>query len=437
MDLGRNMGVAGRHQSGRRVLAALIALGAAIVALALPTVAWGAAGDLDPSFSGDGIVTSSNAYQGGGGGPVAIDSQGRIVVSSETSIERYRPNGTPDPSLSGDGRIQTDFIVQSIAVDSQDRIVAAGYANNPADPKHDQVFAVGRFRVNGTPDPSFSGDGLALTPIGGGGDDQASAVAVDGQGRIVAAGHSYKHPAGTFFALARYMPNGNPDTSFSGDGQLQTEFPNVQNAFGQDVALASRGRIVVAGRTDDRFAVARYGPHGGLDPSFSGDGMLTTAMAANASAGETVAVDDSDRILVGGLASFTDPSKYEFALARYRPNGALDPSFSGDGKAYTSFGRDRSDDTGLAIDDQGRIVAAGWTFDEDNSHSAFALARYTPGGALDPTFSGNGRVTTKVGPFSFGNGVALDANGKIVVAGYASAADLSDPRITVARYLGG
>ena len=431
------MGVAGRHQGGRRVLAALVALGGTIAALTLPAVAWGAAGDLDPSFSGDGIVTSSNAYQGGGGGPVAIDSHGHIVVSSETSIERYRPNGTPDASFSGDGRIQTNFIVQSIAVDSRDRIVAAGYAQNPADPKHNQVFAVGRFRINGTPDPSFSGDGLALTPIGGGGDDQASAVAVDGQGRIVAAGHSYKHPAGTFFALARYMPNGNPDISFSGDGQLQTEFPNVQNAFGQDVALDSRGRIVVAGRTDDRFAVARYGPHGGLDPSFSGDGMLTTAMAANASAGETVAVDDSDRILVGGLASFTDPSKYECALARYRPNGALDPSFSGDGKAFTSFGRDRSNDTGLAIDDQGRIVAAGWTFDEDNSHSAFALARYTPGGALDPTFSGDGRVTTKVGPFSFGNGVALDANGKIVVAGYASAANLSDPRITIARYLGG
>ena len=313
----------------------------------------------------------------------------RTVASScpaRHSIERYRPNGTSDPSFSGDGRIQTNFIVQSVAVDSQDRIVAAGYANNPADRRHNQVFAVGRFRVNGTPDPSFSGDGLALTPIGGGGGDQASAVAVDGQGRIVAAGHSYKHPAGTFFALARYMPNGNPDTSFSGDGQLQTEFPNVQNAFGQDVALDSGGRIVVAGRTDDRFAVARYGPHGGLRPLALGRRDVTTAMAANASAGETVAVDDSDRILVGGLASFTDPSKYEFALARYRPNGALDPSFSGDGKAYTSFGRDRSDDTGLSIDDQGRIVAAGWTFDENNSHSAFALARYTPGGALDPTF---------------------------------------------------
>jgi hypothetical protein len=103
------MGVAGRHQGGRRVLAALVALGGTIAALTLPAVAWGAAGDLDPSFSGDGIVTSSNAYQGGGGGPVAIDSHGRIVVSSETSIERYRPNGTLDASFPGDGRIQTNL----------------------------------------------------------------------------------------------------------------------------------------------------------------------------------------------------------------------------------------------------------------------------------------------------------------------------------------
>ncbi len=415
----------------------LALLGVAIACLAVPGSAIAAAGDLDPSFAGDGIVTSSNAYQGGGGGPVAIDSRGRIVVASETSIERYRPNGTLDDSFSGDGRTDTQFIVRSIAIDSQDRIVAAGYAQNPADPKRNQVFAVGRFRVNGTPDPSFSGDGLTLTPIGGAGDDQADGVTIDGQGRIVAAGLSFKHPAGTFFALARYMPNGNPDTSFSGDGQLQTEFPNAHNAFGQAVALDSKGRIVVAGRTNDTFAVARYGPRGGLDSSFSGDGTLTTAMAANASGGETVAVDDSDRIVVGGLASFANPSKYEFALARYQPNGALDHSFSGDGKSYTSFGRDRSDATGLAIDDQGRIVAAGWTFDEDNSRSAFALARYTPDGALDPIFSGDGRVTTSVGPFSFGRGVALDPNGKIVVAGYVSEANLADPRIAVARYLGG
>jgi uncharacterized delta-60 repeat protein len=420
-----------------RVLVSILVLFAVLLA---PGSALAAAGDLDPSFSGDGIVTSTNDYQGGGQGPVAIDSRGRIVVASDTSIERYMPNGTLDQSFGRYGQTGSPFggTMRSMAIDSQDRIVVAGNVPNPADPHQHQVFAVGRLTTAGTPDPSFSGDGYVLTPIGGTANDEAHAVTVDPAGRIVAAGLTHKrNPDRAFFALARYMPNGSPDTSFSGDGQLQTEFPNVTYAYGYEVALDSKARLVVVGLADSRFAVARYGPRGGLDPSFSGDGMLTTAMGAKGSSADAVAIDDSDRIVVGGLAAPVDPSKYDLALARYRPTGALDRSFSGDGKVLTSFGRERNGASGLAIDDQGRIVAAGWTLDMDNSRSAFALARYTPAGALDPTFSGDGRVTTSIGGFSGAGGVTLDPFGRIVVGGSTSKASLGDPRIVVARYLGG
>jgi uncharacterized delta-60 repeat protein len=158
--------------------------------------------------------------------------------------------------------------------------------------------------------------------------------------------------------------------------------------------------------------------------------MVTTAMAAKGSGGFTVAVDDSDRIVVGGFAAPADPSKYDLALARYRPSGTLDRAFSGDGKVFTSFGRERNGARGLAIDDQGRIVASGWTFDVDNTRGAFALARYTPAGALDRTFSGDGRVTTPLGPTSSAGEVAIDRFGRIVVAG-------DRPALSVARYLGG
>ena len=412
---------------------------ATILLMAFPSGADAAAGDLDPSFSGDGIVTSTHAYQGSGGGPMGIDSRGRIVVSSTGYIERYMPNGTADKSFSGDGQAKSPCGgIQSIAIDAHDRIVVAGYAANPADLRHD-VFAVGRLTVNGSPDPSFSGDGCLLTPIGGRASDEAFGVTLDPTGRIVASGTSIKwNPFGAAFAVARYMPDGSPDTSFSGDGQLQTRFANVSYSRGGDIALDSRGRIVVSGLADDRSAVARYGPRGGLVRSFSGDGMVTTAMGSKSSYPGLVAIDDSDRIVVGGNAYLAGSSSSDVALARYTPNGALDPSFSGDGKAFTSFGRTRNGASGVAIDDQGRIVVSATTVEEPgNTRSAFALARYTPGGLLDPTFSGDGRVTTPIGGFSWTGGVALDSAGRIVVGGQTERGPTGGLRIAVARYLGG
>jgi uncharacterized delta-60 repeat protein len=448
VSLEGDMDVARGRQRSRRILAALVALGAAILALALPGVAWGAAGDLDPSFSGDGILISTHQRQGQGGGPVAIDSSGRIVVASSGFIERYMPNGTPDKSFSGDGQASSPFpplgTIYSIAIDSRDRIVAAGEAPNPAYPRR-VVFAVGRLNVNGAPDPSFSGDGYALTPIGGRNDARAIGVTLDPAGRIVASGGKSKAP-GAVFAIARYLPNGSPDTSFSEDGQVQTKFPNVSGASGRQVAIDSKGRIVESGSAGVRFAVARYGPHGGLDHSFSDDGMVTTAMSATGSYGDGVAIDNSDRIVVSGRAYFPDPNAYDsnVALARYRPDGTLDDSFSGNGKVRTSFGWDDGGAAGLAIDDQGRIVVSAWGFDNpDNSNSAFAVGRYTPAGALDPTFSDDGRVKTPIsftspwsGPrFTGAGGVALDNAGRIVVGGYTQSGP--DYRIAVAHYLGG
>ena len=138
-------------------------------------------------------------------------------------------------------------------------------------------------------------------------------------------------------------------------------------------------------------------------------------------------MDGSDRIVVGGQAD--QPEGLDFALARYKPNGALDPAFSGDGKVFTSFGWPFNIAFGVAIDAQQRIVATGSTWNADSSRSAFALARYAPSGALDPAFSADGRVRTSIGPQSGSSGLALDSQGRIVAAGFASG------HAAVARYL--
>jgi uncharacterized delta-60 repeat protein len=251
-------------------------------------------------------------------------------------------------------------------------------------------------------------------------------VAIDQQGRIVAAGSSSYH-GDSEFAVARYLANGEPDNSFSADGQTRTRFPNDGDTYAKAVALDSKGWIVVAGTEGEFFAIARYTSAGNLDRAFSQDGMVTTDLHPYSYNGaETVAVDDLNRIVVGG-------DNYNgMAVVRYRPNGTLDPAFSGDGVASTTkFGYDVSLNYGLAIDGQGRIVASGsaWRMTGDDTGVVFALARLTPQGALDPSFSQDGRVTTSIGHDAWGRGLALDPQGRILVGGTGKGQPV------VARYL--
>jgi uncharacterized delta-60 repeat protein len=416
-----------------RAFVLTVALG--VVALfTAPGSALAAAGDLDPTFSGDGRAMVREP--GVGAGQVAVDSEGRIVTMSFARILRFTSGGSLDPSFSGDGVATPPFNgdMNGLALDSHDRIVIAGEVANPKNPQHFE-FAVAVLRPNGTLDPSFSGDGRAMTPIGDAQDDIATDVAIDPQGRIVVSGFSDRQD-GSFasFTLVRYLPNGSLDSSFSGDGRLQQELPGVANAEGEAVALDSKGRIVVAGSGDGEFAVARFTSAGRLDPTFSGDGSVTTSMdpAGRESDGEAIAIDDFNRIVVVGDAGRITR---KMAIARYRPNGSLDPSFSADGKVLTSFNRDRNYGSGVAIDDHQRIVATGSIYNLGGSNPATGLARFTPDGALDPAFSGDGRVMASLGPNSRTGGLALDASGRILVAGYS--ADGQKLEQVVARFLGG
>jgi uncharacterized delta-60 repeat protein len=405
-------------------------LGAAIVLVALPTIANAAAGDLDPSFSGDGI-----AY----GAPrsatwhVAVDSKNRILTVAGTDVvTRFLPNGKLDKSFSGDGLARVPFDTDSIAVDPRDQVVVGGGAQVPGNTDHRHGFgggfAVARLKANGKLDPSFSGNGMVVTQIGGPRSDGVNAVAVDQRGRIVTAGTSgAQHFASYEFAVARYLANGKPDNAFSGDGQTRTQFPNDVDTYTKGVALDSKGRIVVAGSAGGTVVLARYTPAGNLDRAFSQDGMLIADLPSYNGA-ETIAADDLDRIVVGA------DNENGFAILRYRPNGTLDPTFSGDGvAATTTFGYGFALNYGLAIDSQDRVVASGSAFEAPNDYqaTAFALARLTPQGKLDPSFSQDGLVTTSIGRQARGRGLALDSRGRILVAGEGSKGPV------VARYLGG
>jgi uncharacterized delta-60 repeat protein len=425
----------------------------AAVAFALTSaVAWAAnPAALDSSFSGDGKQTLDFGFAAKSdqaNGVVALPSGKIVAVGYATqagsndsfAVARLNPNGEPDPDFSGDGRRVVDFSAvhdygTAVTAQPDGRIVVAGYVQNGT---NDYEFGVTRLTSGGQLDSTFSQDGKQMTDFSSGGDDdEAYAVAIQADGRIVVAGYS-DTGAGNKFAIARYMPNGSLDDSFSGDGKRLLGFPpgGDDEAFG--LAIQADGRIVIVGESarapgDFDFALARLLPGGGIDSSFSGDGRRLVSFAgSDIPRGVGVA---GSRIVAAG-ESRRGANAYDFAVAALHPDGTLDPGWSQDGKRLDSFGSASGDrGNAVAIQPNGKVIVAGTASEPTDTH--FALIRYRSNGTRDPTFAGDGVRFTDFadGPYDGAKAVDLDENGRIVLAGYAHTGSYT--KFAFARYLGG
>ena len=409
----------------RRPLRAALSRSACVAGLATCLLGLGSAwapaafadaapGDLDASFGGDGrVLTDFGASDVANA--VAVQPDGMIVAAgaiggpggSDFALARYSPDGSLDPGFSDDGRVNTRVGVKdsanAVAIQGDGKIVAAGETA-----AGDGRFALVRYNPNGSLDPSFGGDGKVVTDIGGG-DDGANAVAIQPDGKIVAAGNTAF--GGGNFGVARYHPDGSLDPSFEGNGKLEIGLGGEETAHA--VAIQADGRIVVAGSTDigdGGFALVRLDPDGSPDPTFDGDGLVYTDRNDDTGA-RAVAIQADGRIVAAGAQDLGDS---DFALTRYMPDGSLDPSFDGNGSLATDFAGGEEIARAIAIQADGRIVAAG---ERAPGNADFALARYTPDGSLDSSFGGDGRVLTEFGEFDFATSAAIQPDGRIVAAG--------------------
>jgi uncharacterized delta-60 repeat protein len=404
----------------RTASAALVAL----VLLMVPSVpAQATAGDLDSSFSGDGVeVTTFDGYYGIAA-DTAVQPNGKIIavgfmhtqegIASDFALTRYTESGALDSSFGGTGKVLTDFgggydTGQAVVIHRHGTILAVGSSSDD--------MAVARYRRNGTLDPSFSSDGKVVLDLGG--FETARDVAIDDAGRIVIAGTD-----GPDFVLVRLRPGGAFDTTFGGgDGIVKTDFAGFgDSAFA--VAVQPDGRIVAAGFTvtvagGQDFAVARYLADGRLDSSLGGDGLVSNDFFGWEDRITDLVVQSDGRIAVSGQIS-RDPGtadqNSDVAVARYRPNGDLDSSFGSGGAVTTDFGSFFDDANGMAVQDDGRIVVSAPFYASSNLTAA--VARYETDGDLDATFSGDGVAVTQASTTSDDSGgLALQSDGKIVVA---------------------
>ncbi|MCS6926252.1 MAG: delta-60 repeat domain-containing protein [Candidatus Binatia bacterium] len=155
------------------------------------------------------------------------------------------------------------------------------------------------------------------------------------------------------------------------------------------LVLQADGKIVVAGHAAGGFVLVRYQPDGSLDPSFGTGGTVTTAISGTGDFASALAVQADGKLVVAGYVSMAP--QYSIALLRYNPDGTLDTAFGENGKVTTG---DSHVASGLALQADGKIVVAG-SFN-DGANNEFLLLRYDPDGGLDPTFGIDGKVTTRM-----------------------------------------
>ncbi|HEX8246847.1 MAG TPA: BACON domain-containing carbohydrate-binding protein, partial [Pyrinomonadaceae bacterium] len=330
------------------------------------------------------------------------------------ALVRYDANGSLDTSFGTGGKVTTDIgndnnEILAVAIQPADgKIVAAGYSSNGAN----DDFTLARYNPDGMLDSTFGMGGIVKTNFNNS-FDYSEALLIQPDGKIVAAGYSFN---GSFydFALARYNADGTPDTGFDGDGILTTDFTGGDDlAFA--LALQTDGKIVAAGITNTDFGLARYNPNGSLDETFDADGRVATSIN-NFDSAYAVAIQADGKIVAAGETDAATNS--DFALVRYNADGALDTGFDGDGKVSTPIGGGNEFAEALVIQPGGKIIAAGHSFNA-GGNADFALARYNADGALDSTFGTGGKVTTDFGNSSndFAAGLALQSNSRLIAVG--------------------
>lgn len=383
-------------------------------------------------------------------GPVRLPDNRRLrsfAFVLEALEDRVVPSvGNLDLGFGSTGKVVTTVGIgtsraNAVVVQSDQRILVTGVASNGTDTD----FALLRYNVDGSLDTTFGNGGLVLTDFAHG-DDEALALALQADGRIVAAG-SASTGGSLDFALVRFQPDGSLDTSFGSGGKATFAFSATSTEVALALALQADGKLVVVGRADgvdQDMAVVRFDPNGSPDPNFGAGGGTLIDFGSDADIAAAVALQADGRILVAGTTTRAhgSASNGDFAVARLTATGALDSDFATGGKSTTDFGFGDDAATSIVVQPTGNIVLAGRM--TDGRFDFVALARYTPQGTLDTAFGvgtttlgPRGTITTSIGVSSdAAQALVLQPNGKLVVAGRAllDPAGIVQQDFALARY---
>ena len=387
-------------------------------------------GDLDPTFgSGGKVVTdfnSSNDYLS----RVAVQPDGKIVAVGTThpshgfALTRYNPDGTLDATFGNGGKVITVIANvrgsgNALLILPDGKIMVCGSIDLPS--SFDSSFALLRYNADGTLDTTFGNGGIVTTNVGPN-DDQAYAIALQSDGKIVTAGrrgiqfYPSEQRKGNV-GLARFNPDGSIDPTFGSGGIVTNDFGQGTESYAIALMIQSDGKLAIAGEALYEFLAARYNSDGTLDPTFGSGGRALANFSSNWDAATDAVLQPDGKIVLVGWSEMNSPY-YSFALARFNSDGSFDPGFGNGGKVLME---DEGGLEAVALQSDGRLIVIGsGNFSND---SAFHLLRFDGNGSLDSTFGSGGRVDTSFDQPTEGVALVFQPDGNLVAGGLTS----SDP----------
>lgn len=385
------------------------------------------AGSFDTNFDTDGKNTNC-VSQYFAALASHFQSNGKIVTFGlnenycSTILNRFNGDGSLDTSFGTNGFVRNSicsvftnggYYPQDMIIQPDDKIIIMGLQQNNTYPN---AYWVARLLPDGALDPSFSEDGYLDLSFGTM-QDRGTCVALQADGKILVGGTSGS--TAQYFTVARMLNNGSLDPDFGINGVVQTPFSGTES-FANCIAVQQDGKIILGGYTINTpfakdFAMTRYFANGNLDTSFGVNGkVVTTVNTSFSDYIDKIVFDSQGRIIASGCSSFE--VNYKLAMARYTSTGLLDTSFGNNGIVVSSY-PSRFSDVALQVD--GKIILAGG-FDAD----VFTVLRYLNNGVIDTSFGTNGFVD---GNFQVTNGYAssvlIQPDNKIVVTGGVASPD--------------
>ena len=429
----------------------------ALFLLVFASSASGAPGDLDPSFGNGGnvkLLENNESFAEG----IAVQPDNKVLVAGyekgNAVVLRLLANAAPDPSFGSGGKVTITVpgglsILNAVTVQPDGKIVAAGQAQVAGN----FDFLIVRLMPDGSPDPGFGGgDGIETVPVGAEEDD-ARSVAVGPEGRIVVTGEVDRPESVNALGIVVLKTDGTPDPSFGGDGSLFKETGDGDDRGVQGALLAGGGVLVGDsnnGGFGDGFTLMKLLPNGEYDLSFGGgDGIAVTPIPVAGVEGEMgggritdFAVLPDGRIIASGygadyFAIPPDSPSYhlKFAAVRWLPNGELDPSFGEGGIFSLRGGAELSASSVELAQGGGYLFAGSYELTEADENSAW-VGRLKPDGSPDPAFGTSGFVfrpeSTTAGEYV--EDAAVDSADRLLTVG--SAFDPNTEWTSVSRYLG-
>ncbi|MCA9591450.1 MAG: hypothetical protein KC657_39415, partial [Myxococcales bacterium] len=366
----------------------------------------GPAGTLDPTFGNGGMVVLAYPNETANAKAVVVQPDGRIVVGGEKTstaegfaLVRLLANGTLDTTFGTGGLVETkvgntSHVLRALALQPDGKILAAGYTRFVG---QNFDFAVLRYASDGTLDPTFGTAGIVLTDFTTR-TDQAMAMALMADGRILVAGQTLSDDLTVAeMAFARYNPDGSLDTTFGSGGRATVDVRGTPDQARGIVPLPG-GKILAAGTSRDPavsrtdMVAVRLNADGALDTTFGNAGFFLTNFGGPGSHTAQAIVIDSAGRPLLG-GFYGTTAPRDFIAIRLTAAGAFDATF-GDGGVATADFQGRDDNGSALLVEQGdRYVLAGSSLPASPTpEPRMALSRHLPTGALDPTFGTTGRA---------------------------------------------